>query len=225
MERIPEPDLMNDRDQAIAYAEADFEVPHTAFIQQLCQRFPDLSLTGHALDMGCGPGDITFRFARQFPDWKIDGIDGAESMLNLGKEVIQSQKLHDKVSFYQIYLPSGQLPQKSYDFILSNSLLHHLTEPLDLWSTLRTLSHDNTPIFIMDLMRPQSREMAMTMVEQYAAGEPAVLQEDFLNSLIAAYRLDEVRTQLSQAHLSHLNLEAVSDRHWIAWGYPKRVPV
>ncbi|MEM9137608.1 MAG: hypothetical protein AAGB01_09715, partial [Cyanobacteria bacterium P01_F01_bin.42] len=35
MERIAEPDLMDGWEQAIAYAQADFEVPHSAFIEKL----------------------------------------------------------------------------------------------------------------------------------------------------------------------------------------------
>ena len=221
MQRVPEPDLMNDWAQAIAYAEADFEAPHNAFIQRLKQAFPALASAGHALDLGCGPGDITMRFAEAFPHWHVDGIDGANSMLTIGKKAIQSRQLQNQISFYQVYLPEGAMPRDSYDLIFSNSLLHHLSDPLDLWRSLHALSHHNTPIFVMDLMRPESRDVAATMVDHYAAGEPMVLREDFFNSLLAAYSLDEVRTQFSQTQLSHLQLEAVSDRHWIAWGYPK----
>ena len=223
MQRIPEPDLMDDWEQAIAYAQADFEEPHNAFIQRLKQTFPTLPQTGHALDVGCGPGDITVRFAKVFPHWHIDGIDGSQSMLKLGLNMIQSQKLESQISFHQVYLPDGRIPQNTYDFIFSNSLLHHLHNPLDLWRSLHALSHRNTPVFIMDLMRPASREIAVAMVNQYATGEPAVLQEDFFNSLLAAYRLEEIQTQLTQANLAHLTVEVISDRHWIAWGYPKSI--
>lgn len=223
MQRIPEPDLMDDWDQAIAYAQADFDAPHDAFIQQLKQKFPTLSEKGYALDLGCGPGDISIRFVQAFPHWTIDGIDGSQSMLKLGNNIIQSRQLESKISFHQIYLPDGDIPRPSYDFIFSNSLLHHLRDPLDLWRSLCSLSHQDTPVFIMDLMRPDSREVATSMVNQYAVGEPAVLREDFFNSLLAAYRLDEVQAQLNETHLSHLNLEAVSDRHWIAWGDLKPV--
>jgi hypothetical protein len=104
--------------------------------------------------------------------------------------------------------------------IFSNSLLHHLAEPLDFWRSLLEFSHAQTPIFVMDLMRPENRQIAASMVETYAAEEPSVLREDFFNSLLAAYSLDEIRTQLNQTYLSHLEIEVVSDRHWIAWGYP-----
>ena len=212
---------MDDWEQAIAYAQANFEVPHTAFIQRLTQTFPHLSTTGYALDLGCGPGDITIRFARAFPQWNIDGVDGSQSMLKLGQNAVRSQQLEAQIAFHPVYLPQGKLPRTSYDFIFSNSLLHHLSDPLDLWRSLSPLSHPNTPIFIMDLMRPASRDIAVSMMDQYAAGEPNVLREDFFNSLLAAYNVDEIHQQLANTNLSHLTVEAASDRHWIAWGYPQ----
>ncbi len=45
-----------------------------------------------------------------------------------------------------------------------------------------------------------------------------MLQKDFLNSLLAAYRPDEVRKQLAQQGLGQLRIEVVSDRHFIVYG-------
>ena len=70
----------------------------------------------------------------------------------------------------------------------------------------------------MDLLRPSSRAEAQSLVEQYAADEPEVLRTDFFNSLLAAYRPTEVQLQLQSAGLGTLNLEVVSDRHFIVWG-------
>lgn len=40
MQRIPEPDLMDDDAQARAYAEADFSEPHENFIALFKQQWP-----------------------------------------------------------------------------------------------------------------------------------------------------------------------------------------
>ena len=47
---------------------------------------------------------------------------------------------------------------------------------------------------------------------------PLVLQEDFFNSLCAAYRATEIRAQLDQAGLLHFQVEEVGELHIIAWG-------
>jgi hypothetical protein len=38
MDRIPEPELMNDPGQALAYARADFEEPHNQFVELSMKR-------------------------------------------------------------------------------------------------------------------------------------------------------------------------------------------
>lgn len=68
MQRRPETELMNDPVQAGAYAEADFESAHQSFIDLFVEKFPQLDITGEVLDLGCGPGDVTRRFARAFPN-------------------------------------------------------------------------------------------------------------------------------------------------------------
>jgi len=73
-------------------------------------------------------------------------------------------------------------------------------------------------VFVMDLLRPESPAAACEMVARYAADEPAVLRHDFHRSLLAAYRVDEVRAQLARVRLSGLAIEVVSDRHWIVHG-------
>ena len=66
MKRTPEPDLMNDPAQALAYANADFSVPHEAFCDEATRVFNDQE-PGHILDLGCGPADVTIRFASDSP--------------------------------------------------------------------------------------------------------------------------------------------------------------
>ncbi|HEX6174620.1 MAG TPA: SAM-dependent methyltransferase, partial [Candidatus Binatia bacterium] len=62
MERIPEPELMDEDEQARAYALADFAEPHNHFVELFRECFPDEAITGHVLDLGCGPADVTLRF-------------------------------------------------------------------------------------------------------------------------------------------------------------------
>jgi cyclopropane fatty-acyl-phospholipid synthase-like methyltransferase len=218
MERIPEPDLMNEASQACAYAEADFAEPHNHCIELLRNSLPELPPTGLALDLGCGPGDIAIRFARAFLGWKVDGVDGSTAMLHYGKAAVRQAGLSDRIQLVESYLPEGDAPHSVYDLIFSNSLLHHLTEPRILWQSIHRWSRPNTSIFMMDLMRPDTSATAAELVDRYAANEPEVLRRDFYNSLLAAYTLQEVQTQLAQAQLAHLSIKSVSDRHLIVWG-------
>jgi hypothetical protein len=99
--------------------------------------------------------------------------------------------------------------------LLSNSLLHHLADPLVLWQSIRRWSLLTSAVFVMDLLRPDSLREVQRLVDHYAADEPDVLRRDFHNSLLDAYRPDEVRDQLRRAGLRDLEVEVVSDRHWL----------
>jgi SAM-dependent methyltransferase len=219
VDRIVEPELMNEDGQARAYAEADFSEPHDHFVELFAQRFPSLD-SGVVLDVGCGPGDITVRIAKAFPHCQVHGVDGSAAMLSYKDMILgKSPEVSDRVHFIHGFLPGALLPLPQYDAIISNSILHHLHEPQVLWSAVKQYARPGAPIFIMDLLRPDSVTDAERMREQYASDEPEVLQIDFYNSLLAAFRPNEIEMQLSNAGLAHLKVEVTSDRHVVICGY------
>jgi trans-aconitate methyltransferase len=211
MKRLLEPELMEDESQVIAYSEADFEIPHNEFIQRLKAFVNNPEFCGTALDLGCGPGDISCRFARAFPLSRIDAVDGSKPMIARARSVLPAA-LEARINFIHGLLPHVILPQSSYEIIFSNSVLHHLPDPQALWQTIKKYSRPGTRIVIMDLFRPGCVEDAQAMVQTYAVNEPEILQRDFYHSLLAAFSIEEINTQLAQADLN-LNVEQISDRH------------
>lgn len=216
MQRIPEPELMDSEAQAKAYAEADFVAPHSMFVRLFGEMVGEPC--GNVLDLGCGPADVTCRFASAFPDCQIDGVDGAEAMLRYGRQAVEAAGLAPRVRLLQGYLPGATLPRERYDVIISNSLLHHLADPLVLWRTVKNYLTDDGQVFVMDLMRPGSREEVAQLVQLYADNEPEILRQDFHRSLLAAYPPDEIVRQLDDAKLQGLVLKVVSDRHLVVTG-------
>ncbi|MGZ8215692.1 class I SAM-dependent methyltransferase [Methylomagnum sp.] len=226
MQRLPEPELMGDDAQALAYAEADFSEPHNHFVALFREAFPGLGLTtGHALDLGCGPADVLIRFARAFPACRLDGVDGAPAMLRYGREALERAGLTGRVRLIEGYLPGAAPPETAYEAVISNSLLHHLADPAVLWESVKRWGQPGAAVFVMDLRRPDSPEQAAALVRQHAAAAPDVLRWDFHHSLLAAYRADEVREQLRGADLDGLNIREIGDRHLIVWGrLPNLIP-
>lgn len=217
IERRPEPDLMNDIAQAEAYAATDFSEPHNAFVTYFAERFPDFK-GGNVLDLGCGTADVIIRFAHAYPSAHITGVDGAEAMLDIGSRDVEQSGLNDRIILHRCILPDHELPSKQFDAVISNSLLHHLKDPFIIWSMINKCAGKNATVFVMDLMRPESKEKAAEFVKLYAEGAPEILKEDFYNSLLASYTVDEVKRQLKGRGLSDLTVEAVSDRHLLTWG-------
>jgi ubiquinone/menaquinone biosynthesis C-methylase UbiE len=211
MLRALEPELMEDGEQVIAYAQADFEKPHSEFMQRLKAFVEKSAFSGKALDLGCGPGDISRRFAKAFPLCEIDAIDGSKPMIDYAASSIDAG-LQSRLKFIHGKLPDTVLPESSYDVIFSNSLLHHLPDPQVLWQVVQKYAISGSRIVIMDLLRPDTKETAKAMIKTYAATEPEILQRDFYCSLLAAFTIEEINMQIAQAVIS-LTVEQISDRH------------
>ena len=218
MQRILEPELMEDPVQAAAYAAADFSDPHGLFIRKFQEKFPGRRITGHVLDLGCGPADISIRFAQTYPDCHIHGVDGSQAMLKEGKAVLDRSGLQHRIDLIEGVIPDIELPQKSFQVILSNSLLHHLHDPSGLWKCIKKFSTQGTLVFVMDLMRPGTFSEAEKLVNTYCKTEPEILRRDFYNSLCAAFSPEEIEAQLKAALLPELEVDVISDRHWIVYG-------
>ena len=218
MKRVPEPELMTGAEQAAAYALADFEEPHNLFIEMFRASFPDEAMEGLVLDLGCGPADITIRFVHAYPRCVVHGVDGAAAMLAHGHSRVQQEGLGERVQLIEGYLPGAELPFEAYDAIISNSLLHHLRDPLVLWNSVKQYARSGAPVFIKDLRRPVDRVQAQALVDEYAANEPEILRQDFFRSLLASYSTEEVTKQLLVAGLGGLAVRKVSDRHLLIHG-------
>ena len=215
MQRVPEPELMDEETQARAYSEADFQAPHEHFVDLLCASLPGqpAALTGPVLDLGCGPADVTVRVATRCPRVVVHGVDGSAAMLALGEARVREARLSSRVVLSLALLPRDRPPLAQYPVVISNSLLHHLHDPAALWTTVKTFGAAGGHLFIMDLLRPPDVSEVERLVALHTRGEPAILVRDFHASLCAAFTADEVRTQLEHAGLAQLKVEVVSDRH------------
>lgn len=87
MERILEPELMDNAEQSQAYWDADIDETDIKaginLIHLLDSTFNGFDDFVDILDLGCVPGNFTFKLAQKFPLAKITAIDGSLKMLNL----------------------------------------------------------------------------------------------------------------------------------------------
>jgi trans-aconitate methyltransferase len=208
---------MDDPVQARAYSEADFSEPHQAFVDTFVARIPHLvDRAFSVVDLGCGPADVSVRFARAFPNARLVGVDASEAMLSLARDRVHTAGLGARVTFEQRHLPDDSMAVERFDVAISNSLLHHLLDPQVLWHTIASCTTPAAAVFVMDLCRPPDEATVDDLVRAHVHDAPPVLQRDFRASLLAAYRPDEVRAQLAEAGLD-LRVEQTTDRHLVVW--------
>jgi trans-aconitate methyltransferase len=220
VKRVREEELMNTPLHAQAYADADFSEPNSTFVALFSDKFPAFN-GQEIIDLGCGPADITIRLAARYPQARVVGLDGADAMLDIArKAILQNTSLANRVDVRRWYIGREKNPLglETFHAVVSNSLLHHMRDPLDLWRATRACAAPGAAVFVMDLIRPQSRIEAEKIVEKHAGKETEVLRGDFLKSLLAAYRPAEIMEQLASTNIDSLNIEVVSDRHLIVFG-------
>ncbi|MGE0327589.1 MAG: class I SAM-dependent methyltransferase, partial [Polyangiaceae bacterium] len=124
MQRVVEPELMDEAEQALAYAQADFSEPNAAFAELVARAVLDGAQgrqgPRRVVDLGCGPADIPVRLAKKFTAWKIDAVDGAEAMLAHGRRLVDHEGLGSRVSLTRALLPDLPLHAHAYDVVISN---------------------------------------------------------------------------------------------------------
>jgi trans-aconitate methyltransferase len=87
MDRVLEPELMEDPEQAAAYAAADFSQENQGFVDRFEEYFPGFS-SGRVLDVGCGPADIPIRFAMRYPSCHLTAVDASAAMIRLAEQAV-----------------------------------------------------------------------------------------------------------------------------------------
>ena len=172
----------------------------------------------NVVDLGTGPGDIPIRLASAKKDWQVTAVDAAPAMLQLAKTAIDRAGLAARINLLLADAKALPLADTAFDVVLSNSLLHHVANPLAMWREIKRIAHPGATIFLRDLMRPANQNAAQQIVRQYAGAESPLLQEEFYRSLLSAYTIGEVQAQLHAAGLAFLNVAAASDRHLDVFG-------
>lgn len=121
----------------------------------------DITKVRKVLDVGCGPGTNT----RHFKDADYLGID-------LNKQYIENARQRYKREFVVADVITYCTEcRECFDFILVNSILHHIDEPtvVHILSHLKRLLSDEGDIHILELVQPARRGIA-DLLKQWDRG-------------------------------------------------------
>ncbi len=229
MKRIPEPELMEKKDQVISYDEADFsegevnlinQINHYLSRKNICLNEKDL-----IVDLGCGPGNISERLALKWPNTEVVGIDGSKEMIlraEHNKEISENQRNLKNLRYIcsdikDIKLINFLLNQE-ISLLVSNSLIHHITRLEDFFNTIRNLSSHITINFHKDLKRPLNEKSALELKAQCSVKYNEILSDDYYASLRASYTFKELKNFTLENDLSALEVFEDGDKYLIVYG-------
>jgi ubiquinone/menaquinone biosynthesis C-methylase UbiE len=213
MERVLEPEVMDSLTEAIEYDAMDFTEVNTAFAKSALALGPP---QGIILDAGTGPGRIPVLISQMRSKWQIIAIDAAKSMLKVAAQHVQEANLQSSIRLELVDAKSLPYEDGHFDMIISNSLVHHLPDPLPFFKELKRVVKSNGGIFIRDLIRPENAEIMNALVDGIGEEYDEYQKKLFRDSLHAALTLDEVNQLISLSGLLNVKVYQSSDRHWTA---------
>lgn len=184
------------------------------------QRFADDALAllgpggGEVLDIGTGTADIPVRMAKAQANVRVLGVDLADEMLRVAAHKIVAAGVDDRVRLARLDAKGLRLSDGKFDLVVSNSVAHHIPNPLELFREIVRAVRPGGAILVRDLFRPSSMDEAWATVNRVAAGDSPKQKQLFFDSLCAALTLDEVRALCVSAGLLDVRVALSSDRHW-----------
>ncbi|MFN3167974.1 MAG: class I SAM-dependent methyltransferase [Phycisphaeraceae bacterium] len=211
LERVLEPEVMDDPAEAAAYDAMDHNPPNLAFAERLLELGIDRCAA--ALDLGTGPGDIPILLCGPTTGLAITAVDLAQSMLDLAKHKVELAGLTKRITLARMDVKKLDLPDDAFDAVFSNTILHHLPDPGVMLAEAARVLRPGGLLLIRDLYRPDSLEQLNALVDQHAADCDAEQRRLFGASLHAALTPDELRGLAQQNGLGDAEVVVDTDRH------------
>jgi ubiquinone/menaquinone biosynthesis C-methylase UbiE len=81
--------------------------------------------TGSVLDLGCGTGTLALILKRRYPDAEVVGLDADPDVLDIARRKLAAAGL--PVRLHQGLAWDADLPNGTFDVVVSSLVFHHLT--------------------------------------------------------------------------------------------------
>jgi ubiquinone/menaquinone biosynthesis C-methylase UbiE len=211
MDRVLEPEVMDTWLEATAYDAMNFAIVNTVFATDA------VALDPHAikiLDVGTGTARIPILMCQSQPQYLITGVDLAQSMLIIGQRNVAEAGLTQRIRLERVDSKRMPYPDLEFDMLISNSLVHHLPDPLSFFAEIKRLVRPGGALLIRDLIRPESDRIVNELVAKIGGDYDPHQQQLFHDSLKAALTLAEVQSLIDRVGLLQVKLTQSSELHW-----------
>jgi len=227
LRRVPEPELMDDDSEVEAYASAAaatyLEAIDRSFVDHIAKLIQGAGLeSGRVLDLGCGPGQILIMMKQRWPGMQITGLDAGPAMIDKARADAAAAGLD--ITYEVLRLgPNGEtrLPydDAEFDIVTCNSVIHHLTDPINALDEMARVARPEGAILIRDLARPAflfpyplhvrifGRHYEGEMRRLYEASVAAAYTPSELNQMLRNSRLNDTRTRVFMRGITHTGIE------------------
>jgi len=220
--RILEPEVMDSVEEARDYDSMDHSEVNRRFVDHLlefglaCGVSTDRVV--RVLDVGTGTAQIPIELGGRGLRLEITAIDLAAEMLKLGEENVRRAGLSSQIRLEHVDAKEMPYADGAFDWVISNSIVHHIPEPLAvLREMLRVLARGGQ-LFVRDLLRPADQSTLNHLVDVYAGSANAHQRQMFDDSLHAALSIAEIQQLLQTLDCPPEWVSQTTDRHWTIAG-------
>ena len=221
--RILEPELMDEPDDVLEYDRMDHHEVNQLFVTDFLCCASDNSRYRNAdspeiLDLGTGTALIPQLLVNRERDCHVTAIDKGPNTIAYAGQRIEQQRMGDRIETRLEDSCQLSFEDNRFDAIISNSLIHHLAEPVHCFHEAVRVLKPGGLLFFRDLLRPENRQKVEQLVMRHATEGTAAQQQLLRQSLEAALTLEEVRQLLRDIPGLQIELSQTSDRHWTLIG-------
>lgn len=211
LQRILEPEVMDTIEDASDYDAMNHSAVNAKFAADFLSVYHG---DGPVLDVGTGTAQIPIELARRHVSITIVAVDLADEMLRCGQHNVIKAGLSDRIRLEQANARMLPYSDGAFAAVISNSIIHHIPEPIDSLSEMVRVCTKGGRLFVRDLSRPGTKTELDYLVATYAGQENHHQRQLFANSLHAALTPGEVRDLVAAIGYDRESVRQTSDRHW-----------
>ena len=211
LDRILEPEVMDTESEAVDYDTMDHSAVNRLFVEDFLAVWDG---TLPILDVGTGTAQIPIELCRQSTAAKITAVDLAEHMLRVGRENVKRAGFAERLQLELVDAKTMPYSSGVFGAIISNSIIHHIPEPLKVFREMKRVAAAGAVLFVRDLLRPEDDDTLARIVNTYAAEANEHQRRMFAESLHAALTLAEVQAMVQSLGFAPATVRQTSDRHW-----------
>jgi ubiquinone/menaquinone biosynthesis C-methylase UbiE len=212
--RVLESEVMSGAEEAAEYEEMDFSATDRLF----AERAAELAARGveRLVDIGSGNAKIPLAMCSLLP--RAVSVCALEMSAEMLAVAARNRGRHGATQLQLIAGDAKRLPfaDGSVAMVTSNSLIHHIPDPRDVFREIARITRPGAPLLIRDLFRPESQAALDQLVQEMASQWSPLQRKLFDDSLHAALTVDEVRQMLDECGLADVRVEQITNRHWSA---------
>ena len=212
LSRVPEPEVMASFEEATDYDTMDHSEVNRAFVEELLAAG---EVSGDCLDLGTGTAQIPVALCQAAEGFRVAALDMSTQMLDLAMYTVEANSLTERIALVHGDAKQLEFNDGAFQVVFSNSIIHHIPEPLDTMREAVRVTAAGGWLFFRDLLRPETDEQVRQLVETYAADSNQHQRQMFDDSLRAALSLEEMSERISALGGDpEKQLKQTTDRHW-----------